>query len=206
MNATPGLTELLAGGFGALLGPGLALPLVVVFVAGITFGGARPRAGHLATAGVLVMIFAAASTTRGLAPSAQSAWLVSLSILLVLSWLVVRREEKGMPWLALVSGLLLATLAIQWRPDSYGPLLGSLRGSWQEAPDLGRTFVYHAATAIALGGVYLIGAEVGRTLPARIGIGMWWGFAVGAGALMWSGAWHELVRLLLLRWPYLPVG
>lgn len=206
MSASPAFHELLTGGFGALLGPGLALPVVTVLLAGLVFAPVRRRVGHLATAAVLVLIFSTASTTRGLGPSTEGAWLVSLAVLLVLSWWVVRKEEGAFPWIGLASGLLLATLAIQWRTDTYGPLLGSLRGGWQSPPDQGRIFVYHLATATALGGLYLIGTELGRRIPPRCGIGLWWAFSVGAGALMATGGWHTLGRQLLLRWPTLTVG
>lgn len=206
MNATPAFQDLLTGGFGALLGPGLALPVLTVFLAGLVFAPVRRRSGHLATAAVLVLIFSTASTTRGLAPSTDGGWLVSLAILVVLSWWVVRKEEGAIPWLGLASGLLLATLAIQWRSDTYGPLLGSLRGEWQSSPDHARIFVYHLATATALGGLYLIGTEFGRRIPSRWGIGLWWAFSLGAGALMATSGWNALVRQLLLRWPGLPVG
>ncbi len=206
MNATPALHDLLTGGFGALLGPGLALPVGMLLLAGLVFAPVRRRVGHLATAAVLILIFSTASTTRGLAPSTEGALLVSLAILLVLSWWVVRKEEGSIPWIGLASGLLLATLAIQWRLDTYGPLLGSLRGQWQNPPDHGRIFVYHLATATALGGLYLIATELGRRIPPRLGIGLWWAFSVGAGALMATGGWNALARQLLLRWPTLPVG
>lgn len=206
MNEGPTVQQLLAGGFGALLGPAMVLPLFTVCLAGLVFAPVRHRLGHAATALVLVVIFCTATTSRGLATNAGSGWLVSLSILLVLSWLVARREENAFPWLGLVSGLLLAALAIQWRPDAYGPLLGSLRGGWQEAPDTAGLLVYHFATALALGGAYLVASEVGRKLPPRWGIGMWWAFSVGAGALMWTGTWTDLVQQLLLRWPSLPIG
>ena len=206
MNESFGLLDVLAGGFGALLGPALAMPLAAVALAGVVFAGVRPRSGHLAAALVLVVIFATATTTRGLSPMTNEGRLASLGILVALSWLVARREEDSFPWLGLASGLLLAALAILWRPDAYSPLLGALRGSWQSELDHGRLFLYHLATASGLGGIYLIGSEIGRPLPRKLGVGLWWALALGAGVLLWTGGWSDLMQMLLLRWPVVVVG
>lgn len=206
MSASPGIIEVVAGGFGALLGPALAVPAVTLLLAGSVFARVRDRAGHLATFVVFVLLFSAATTSRGLAAGTGTGWIVGLAILLVLCWLVARHEEPGVPWVGLASGVLLATLVIVWRPEVYGPLLGALRGGWQAAPDQGLLFLYHAATGIGLGGLYLLGTEFGRGVPRRLAIGLWWSFSVGAGALSSTGLWRELMQVLLLRWPYLNVG
>lgn len=206
MNAAPGIWELVAGGFGALLGPGLAVPVVTLALAGVAFARVRDRVGHVAAAVVFVVLFATATTSRGLAAGGGQAQVVALAILLVTCWLVARREEAGVPWVGMATGVLLATLAIVWRQEVYGPLLGALRGGWQVEPDHPRLLVYHAATGIGLGGFYVLGTEVGRGLPRRLAIGAWWAFALGAGALATTGGWGPIVQVLLVRWPHVGVG
>lgn len=206
MNEFVGPMEILAGGFGALLGPGMALSSAVVFVVGLAFSRRRAATGHLVCAAVLAVLFATATARRGLSEPGSAAFLVALGILLVLSWLVTRHEEARWSWPALLTGLLLATLAVQWRMDSYGPVLGVLRGSWQTPPDRAALLLYHLATGIGLAGLHLLGVALGRRLPSRAGIAVVWGLSVGAGALMWTGGWSEVVRVLLLRWPHLAVG
>ncbi len=203
MSPDPGALEAVAGGFGALMAPGLALSLLAVVVGGLALGGAIDRRDHLLAVAVFVVLFTAATARRGVGTTGDAALWVGLVALVAV--IVCLRAHSGL-WRGPMAGLVLSVVAILWRIELFGPVLLELRGAWQSVPVWGTLALYHLATALALAGVYVLATEVGRNLPGRTSWLPWAVTRVGAAALIATGTWSELVQTLLLRWPFAPLG
>ena len=204
MNGIVDAGQAFAGGLGAVLTPALALPVIAVGIAGLTFGRALDRRHQAVVVAVLVVIVAAATWRRGVGAEGVSS-VVAGAIGFTVLGLFLRGPSVPW-WRAAAGGLALGVTAVLWRVEAFGPVLAELRGPWQSAPASGLLAIYHLATALALGAVYWLGSELGRLVPSRVAWAPWWAVVAVSALSLVLGLWPVLVRTFMLKWPHVPFG
>ena len=203
MNGEAGLGVILTGGLTAVATPALAPAVAVVAAAAFAVGRRLRRVEHLVAALVVMLIFVAATTRRGVESSGGFALVVGWVALVAL--VVVLRDHHG-AWRAPFAGLVVGVTAVLWRVGAYGPVLLELRGGWQSPPPVGDLAVYHLGTGVALAATHLVAAEAGRRVPTRWAIMPWVAGILASGVLLLTGLWSDLVRVMMMRWPHVPFG